>query len=223
LHDYETDLVALAWPLAEESAMTPETFPEPDDDPAFLNCVDRVIAGLIDRHAPEEFYLIRIANWFDHKWLRFSGIGRVPIHGSAIHTALDEFSQEHLTFPPFTPNRVATQHYFSRGPEGDFDEQPPARLVHASARRQSASNLHRRVVDFCPSAVFVWFSSNSAANRQGSVMVYAAFSGQVAAWYAAFRFDRTWRLGRVKGIGIAEVESYVAGKRYPQAIRELVD
>ena len=127
--------------------MTPETLPEPDDDPAFLNCVDRIIAGLIDRHSPEELYLIRIANWFDHKWLRFSGIGRVAYHGmTSIPTALGEFSQEQLTFPPFTPNRIVTQHYFCRGSGGDFSEQPPAHLVHrtkcahstqlASPRRQ---------------------------------------------------------------------------------------
>ena len=34
--------------LAQGQAMTPETLPEPDDDPAFLNCVDRIIAGLMD-------------------------------------------------------------------------------------------------------------------------------------------------------------------------------
>jgi hypothetical protein len=102
--------------------MPPVTFPEPDDDPAFLNCVDRIIAAVIDRQAPEELYLVRIANWFDHKWLRFSGIGRVARHGSSIHTVLDEFSQEQLTFPPFTPSRVVTQHYFNRDPKGRFYE-----------------------------------------------------------------------------------------------------
>jgi hypothetical protein len=203
--------------------MTPETFPEPDDDPGFLNCVDRVIAGLIDRHAPEEIYLIRIANWFDHKWLRFSGIGRVPFHDFSIHTALDEFSQEQLTFPPFTPKRVASQHCFGRSADGLFNEIPPARLVHRNTRGQSAGNLHRRVADFSPSAAFVWFSSNSAANRQGSVMAYTAFFGQVSAWYAAFRFDRTWRLGRVKGVRVAEVEAYLAGAPQAQTVRELVD
>jgi hypothetical protein len=200
--------------------MPPETFPEPDDDPAFLNCVDRIIAALIDRHAPEELYLVRIANWFDHKWLRFSGIGRVARNGSSIHTVLDEFSQEQLTFPPFTPNRVVTQHYFNRDPKGRFFEQPPVRLVHRATRGHSSSNLHCRVADFSQSAVFVWFSSNSAANRQGSVMVYTTYFGNANAWYAAFRFERTWRLGRVKGIGGAEAESYVALTPQEQSVFE---
>ncbi len=193
--------------------MTPETFPEPDDDPAFLNCVDRIIAGLIDHQAPEELYLIRIANWFDHKWLRFSGIGRVAYHGMpSIHTALDEFSQGQLTFPPFTPNRIATQHFFSRGPGGDFNEQPPAHLVHRTKCARSARNLHRRVADFSDSAVFIWFSSNSAANQQASVMAYSAYSGQASGWYAGFERDRTWRLGRVKGIGNGEVSAYLSAR-----------
>jgi hypothetical protein len=203
--------------------MTPETFAEPDDDTAFLNCVDRIIAALIERHAPEEFYLVRIANWFDHKRLRFSGIGRVPYQGLSIRTALDEFSQERLTFPPFTPNRVGTQHYFNSDHDGRYHEQPPVRLVHRSARGHSARNLHCRVADFSRSAVFVWFSSNSAANRQGGVMAYSTFSGQVTAWYAALGFDRTSRLGRVKGFGIAEVETFLAGTPQGEAIRELVD
>ena len=73
-----------------------------------------------------------ILNW---QWLRFSGIGRVPFDGMlSIHTALDEFRQDQLTFPPFTPNRLVTQHYFNRGPEGQFHEQPPVRLVHRTTR-----------------------------------------------------------------------------------------
>jgi hypothetical protein len=203
--------------------MTPETFPEPDDDPAFLNCVDRIIAALIDRDASEELYLVRIANWFDHKWLRFSGIGRVAWNGLLIQTALDEFSQEQLTFPPFTPSRVVTQHYFNRGPGGQFYEQPPVRLVHRTTRGHSSRNLHRRVADFSQSANFVWFSSNSAANRQGSVMVYSTYFGHFNAWYAALRFDRTWRLGRVKGIGTAEAEAYVSRAHQEQSATERID
>jgi hypothetical protein len=95
--------------------------------------------------------------------------------------------------------------------------------VHRTARGHSARNLHCRVADFSQSAVFVWFSSNSAANRQGSVMVYTAFIGNVTAWYAALRFDRTWRLGQVKGIGTAEAEAYVAGTHQEQSATERID
>jgi len=190
--------------------MTPETFAEPDDDPAFLACVDRLIAGLVEHHAPEEVYLVRIANWFDYKWLGFSGIGRVPFPGVSIHTALGEFRQEQVTFPPFTPNRVVTQHYFCRTTHGDFEEQAPAHLLHRTVREHSARNLQRRVADFSHSAVFIWFSSHSAANRRGSVMVYTVRSRQVDAWYAPLQHDVGWRLGRVKGVGRHEIESLLS-------------
>ncbi len=193
--------------------MAPVTFAKPDDAPAFLADIDQVIAGLVEQHAPEEIYLVRIVNWFDHRWLRFSGIGRVPFHGVSIHTALDEFHQEQLTFPPFTPNRVATQHYFARTTGGQFEEQAPARLIHARACEHSARNLHRRVADFSRSAVFVWFSSHSAVNGRGSVMVYTVCSRHVEAWYAGFRHDEKWRLEQVKGIRKSEIETFLARNR----------
>ncbi len=193
--------------------MAPATFVESDDAPAFLAVVDQIIAGLVEQHAPEEFYLVRIANWFDHRWLRFSGIGRVPFNGVSTHTALDEFHQEQLTFPPFTPNRVTSQHYFALTNRGQFEEQAPVQLIHGTARGHSAKNLHRRVADFSRSAVFVWFSSHSAANGRGSVMVYTVCSRHVDAWYAGFQYDASWRLGHVKGIRKSESEAHLAGRR----------
>ncbi len=189
--------------------MAPETFAEPDDDPAFLACVDRIIAGLVEWKAPEQVYLVRIVNWFDHKWLRFSGIGRVPFDGLSIHTALDEFSQEQVTFPPFTPNRVVAQHCYRRTARGEFEEDAPACLVHRTSRAHSAENLQRRVADFSRSAVFVWFSSHSVANRHGSVMAYTVRSRHVGAWYAAFSYDAGWRLGRVKGVSRPLIQSFL--------------
>ena len=194
--------------------MALETYAGPDDDPAFLACVDRIIAGVVERQAPEEVYVVRIGNWFDHKWLRFSGIGRVPFCGVSIDTALDEFSHEQITFPPFTPNRVIAKHYFCRTARGDFEE-ASAHVVHHSAREHSPKNLQRRVADFSRSAVFVWFSSHSAVNGRGSVMAYTVCSRHVDAWYAAFSDTASWRLARVKGISRLEIDSFLVSARQP--------
>ncbi len=193
--------------------MVPETFAEPDDDPSFLACVDRIIAGLVERHTPEEIYLIRIANWFDHKWLRFSGIGRAAFHGVSIHTVLKDFTQEQVTFPPFTPNRVVTQHYFCRTTHGDFEEHAPSHLVHRTERGHSSKNLQRRIADFSQSAVFIWFSSHSASNGRASVMAYTVGAQGVGAWYAELRYDAAWRLCLVKGASRPEVESLLERPR----------
>jgi hypothetical protein len=174
--------------------MTPETFVEPDDDPAFLGCVDRIIAGLIERYAVEDVYVMRIANWFDHKWLAFS------------------FRQERFTVPPFTPNRVVTQHYFGRTSRGDFEEQSPSWLVHRPERERSSKNLRRRLADLSESAVFVWFSSHSAANGRGSIMTCIVCPETAGAWYAGFRYAEGWRLDRVEGTSRTDVESILEGR-----------
>lgn len=77
------------------------------DDPEFIELVRRVIAGLLTANPVEEVFVVRIDNWFDDKWLNFSGIGRVRFDDFRIDidTALDEFRQEKVTFPPFNPNR----------------------------------------------------------------------------------------------------------------------
>ena len=92
--------------------MTPHAPARPDDDPAFRGAPSRIISGVIAQREPEGLHLIRINNWFDHKWLRFSGKGSVPHDGSSIETYAGGFRQTYLTFPPFTPNRVASQRYF---------------------------------------------------------------------------------------------------------------
>jgi len=76
-------------------------------------------------------------------------------------------------------------------------EEASTHLVHRTTPEHSARNLQRRVADFSRSAVIVWYSSHSVANRRGSVMAYTVRSRHVGAWYAAFSYDVGWRLGRV--------------------------
>jgi hypothetical protein len=193
--------------------MLPHTILEPRDDPAFLAVVDRVIATLVLQDRPEEVYLVHIDNWFDKKWLRYSGYGVVafPAGYPWFPTVKEEHSQDQLTFPPFTPNRVVAQYLFGRVADGAYEEQAPAHLIHPLRRERSAKNLHRRVVDFSRSGLFVWYSSGSAANRRGSLLVYSAREDEVAAWYAGFSERQGWRLDQVKGIGRDIVVSLTAG------------
>jgi hypothetical protein len=182
--------------------MLPHTSLEPQDDPAFLAVVDRLVVSLVRRDWPEEVYLIHIDNWFDHKWLRFSGYGIIAFPGGYpwIVTAKEEHRQEQLTFPPFSPNRVVAQYFFRRITRTMYEEQAPVHSIHRQKRQHSSRNLHRRVVDFASSGLFVWYSSGSAANRRGSLLVYSTRNGDVAAWYAAFGDRQGWRLDQVKGI-----------------------
>jgi hypothetical protein len=181
--------------------MLPHTFIEPSDDPAFLAVVDRIVSALVRRDQPADVYLVHIDNWFDHKWLRYSGRGIVDMAECYPYfdVALDEHSQEQLTFPPFTPNRVVAQYLFSRLADGSYAEQAVPRLVHRRRRERSEKNLHRRVADFSRSGMFVWYSSGTVINHRGSLLVYSARDGVVDGWYAGFAERGGWHVEQVKG------------------------
>jgi len=200
-----------AKPIEETPLKSPRVFPETKDDPAFLVILDKIIAATVFQDSLLDVYIIRIDNWFDHKWLRFSGIGRISPEEADMDSdvALDEFHLERITFPPFTPNRVLAQRYFHRNTKGLYEEQSFIKLVHQEDREQSVRNLQRRIVDFADSAVFCWFSSNSVQNQKGSMMVYSLQDNHVLTWYASFSKNRNWKLDRVKGITHPEVESLI--------------
>jgi hypothetical protein len=170
----------------------------PSDDPAFIALVNRMVAKLDGDYDPEEVFIVEIKNWFDHKWLKFSGIGRVPfdsVRDSHPQVALDEFFQEKVTFPPFTPNRILHEQWWA------YDTSKRRHVVHRKKRRQHSSwNLQRRVTQFAHSALFVWYSSGTKANDRGSVMVYRVDGERVQTWYASLRKTGGWRLDRTKGI-----------------------
>src|SRR5450755_4563575 len=106
------------------------------DDPTFISSVNCLTYGLVSRQgAPNELWIIHIDNWFDHKWLRFSGIGRVDFQFPAFMNRIDAApavfygGTRKLAFPPFTPNRVLEQRSFVRA--GDhFTEAPQDALPH---------------------------------------------------------------------------------------------
>jgi hypothetical protein len=186
---------------------------EPQDDPDFLAIVDRIILRLVRRQRPEEVYLVHIDNWFGPKWLKYSGRGVVAFpDGYAQDTvvALDDHYQDHLTFPPFSRNRVVAQNLFRHVGEGEYEEQAPEHLVHRTPRRRKEQSLHRRVADFSQSGLFIWYSSGSRMSRRASVLAYGTQGGAVTAWYAGFSERQGWQLDQVKGISRDAVAALMA-------------
>lgn len=192
---------------------TTTTFPAVErtarEAPGFVDAVDRVVAGLVFRYRPQLVCLVRIRRWFDHRWLGFSGRGRVffdspfPKHPGV---SLDEFHQEQLTFPPFAPTRVAAEQHWIRKNDGDYAVTPSRFQIHRPLRQHSSSNLQRRVVDLTDSALFVWRSSTSATDARGSMLVYIVNAGTTIPWFASMRSTaERWALSEVKGLGRVEV------------------
>jgi len=180
------------------------------DDNDFIELLNLLLRNLVARQTPERLWVIQIDNWFDHKWMGFSGKGVVDFnfHGLAgrFDAALDEFRQDHLTFPPFTPNRVLSQWSFELN-GNDLIEAPLINLPHATKRRTSNANLQRRVESFSSATLFVWFSGNTIKNDRASVMVYDLRFPQPDRWFASFLKRPVWRLQMTKGMDLKDVSS----------------
>jgi len=167
----------------------------------FISEINIIVNNLLSSVMPKEIYCIQIDNWFDHKWLGFSGKGVVKFDGYPwIDSALDEFRQDKTTFPPFTPSRIVDEDYYLLSPSGSYDKASALKLVHEKEHRSSDENLHRRVSDFSDSAIFVWYSSNTLTNHRASLMVYVVIQKTVTTWFASFVKAQTWKLNQTKGI-----------------------
>lgn len=189
-----------------------ERVTNPTDDPQFVELVKHIIAQLVTKNFPAKIFVMKTDNWFDHKWLNFSGIGSVRFDDFRldIDTALDEFSQDKTTFPPFNPNRIIGEWYFLRNALGDYLPSLESPYVHERKLAPSAENLHKRVTDFAESAVFVWLSSNTKSNQRGSIMVYEVNGSEVDTWYVSLSKADDWRILQTKGIAREQVASLIS-------------
>jgi hypothetical protein len=182
------------------------------DDPRFIQLVNSLLNGVIASDTPDTVWVIKIENWFDHKWLQFSGIGIVdykfPAFLNWYDAALEEFRQEKVTFPPFTPNRVLGQWSYQRT-AADYSEVPVTSLPHVSKKQRSEKNLQRRVQNSSRSGVFLWYSSNTVTNDRASIMVYTVRGEHVDCWFTAFLRQEQWVLHSTKGVSRGEVQRFL--------------
>jgi hypothetical protein len=190
------------------------------DDNDFVALLNLLLNRLLVETIPEQLWAIQIDNWFDHKWLRYSGNGIVASKlfppnwefslFDRFASVKAEFWRDKLTFPPFAPSRVVNQWSFVRLNQ-DYIEAPLPKLPHKQARRRSYSNLNRRVEDFAVSASYVWYSGNTLKNGRASVMVYRIAASRPICWFAALRRDSSWTLEGTKGIEKDHVSRLLIG------------
>jgi hypothetical protein len=88
------------------------------DDNEFVELLYTLLNALLVQRNPEQLWVIQIDNWFDHKWLRYSGSGSVasgfPTNWNSsfmdgFTSVKEQFWRDKLTFPPFAPDRVVSQ------------------------------------------------------------------------------------------------------------------
>jgi hypothetical protein len=179
--------------------------PAPDDDPEFVECVARLIEGALMVHRPVDVRAFRIDNWFDHKWLRFSGY-LLPWIG---------VWQRDLTLPPFVANRIVSRSRFRRDDGGMYARIGFGSEIHH--RGWSVQNLRRRVRLIVPDTALFWYSGNTLDTGRGSLMGYIPVEGDHWAWFLAFVRDGSWQIARRKNIHEFEVRAFqVAGDRVRQ-------
>lgn len=164
-----------------------------DDDPDFVAIIQRIVHKALDLHSPTEVYVVLIDNWFDHKWLKFSG---TLMHEIAIWRGK-------LRIPPFHPSRVRDESHFRVISNAPFVyRSTPAKPLHII--QHSDRNLCRTLKQLSSSVVMVWYSSAGKVSDRGSLMIYAIDGESTTAWYASFRKTQDWRVEKVKGISKAE-------------------
>jgi len=164
-----------------------------DDDPSFVRLVSLIVDSLVLQRAPDILAILAVDNWFDHKWLNFSG---------KIMGALGVWKHP-LTIPPFHPHRVKVQTVYRLSREKQYEQidAPPLHLEQASEK-----NLNRKLIHATDSGVFVWWSGNTSANAKGSLMAYIQTGTDARSWYISFDRRDRWAINKTKNISVESVQ-----------------
>jgi hypothetical protein len=82
--------------------------PTPADAAGFLDCISNAVDGALRLHRPAAYHIVAVQDYFDSKWLGFTGkvLGAVGVRGTL------------TTFPPFHPHRVVREQRFARARSG---------------------------------------------------------------------------------------------------------
>lgn len=181
------------------------------DSTAFIDHINKIVSLLTYQYGIDEIRYTKINNWFDHKWLNYSGkavvkfdFGGLKAFDNRNDSSLDNQWKEKITVPPFHPNRVIYERYFRKVPvENKMFEYELHKDI------SSNDNIHNRIDRYTSNGLFVWFSANSIINQRGSLMVYRVQENEIQTWYATFERKEEWQLTKSKGIGLNELKQYI--------------
>lgn len=175
------------------------------DSKQFIEIIDAITNNLIQKHNPDEVSVITIKNWFDHKWLNYSGKQIIQYDTKtqpAISYVLEPYWNKEITIPPFHPNRVLSESVYRKKEIKNtaFEE-----YFHEFQR--STENRNNLLSRKTKNGLCVWYSSNSEINKQGALMVYTINDLKTHSWYISIEEKGTWKITKTKGIAKNEIES----------------
>ena len=179
---------------------------EEGDAQEFIKIINEIITGLIENFQIDEICLIKIKNWFDHKWLNYSGKSVVQFHGGHfIEASLQNEWREKITVPPFNPNRVLLETFYRM-------RQTDNRMFENSLHKTKGSNdnIHNRITNYSKNGLFVWYSSETKINKKVSLMIYRVQNNIVETFYASFENINGWKIKKTKDIAVSELTKFLS-------------
>ena len=169
-------------------------FVDKNDNQEFTSKLTRFIINYSVKINPTEVFIIRVDNWFDKKWLNFSG---TVMHEVSV------WDSDEISVPPFHPNRIlkTTKYNFHNGIFEEVDENVELHIF-----QSSSNNLKRKFKSICKNGLFIWYSSNSEVNGVGAVMVYKVNEQEVNNFYFSLAKQNEWEPKKVLGNNLSYVE-----------------
>lgn len=182
---------------------------EEGDAVDFIHFVNAVMESMYFENQVDDVVFVKVKNWFDHKWLNYSGKSIRPkqyVGGldTGREETLDNAWLEETTIPPFNPKRVIYSKFFRSARSRN---EKVTRAIHVHQR--STENRRRFVQDYTENGLIVWFSSDTITNQRGSLMVYLSKNGTVTGWYAGFVNSGGWDVSKVKGINSDKIREMI--------------
>ncbi|SNR14183.1 protein of unknown function [Tenacibaculum jejuense] len=167
-----------------------------NDNPNFiLNC-EKIIQNRINIWNPTDIFVNRIDNWFDEKWLEFSG---TTMSGLSIWKG-------ETTIPPFHPNRVEFSDFYQKIAEHYVQKENP-KILHIY--QKSKDNLKRYISGFTNNGLFIWYSGNSKVNDVETLMCYLFRESECHPFFITLNGKKEWNVSQAKGILIKEIQSII--------------
>ncbi len=167
-----------------------------NDNPEFILNSEKIIQNRINLWNPKDIFVNRIDNWFDEKWMEFSG---TSMHEIAIWKGK-------TTIPPFHPNRVESSDFYQKTTEL-YEKKKNLRTLHIY--QESENNLKRYVSEFTNDGLFIWYSGNSKINDIGTLMCYLVRESECQPFFITLSAKKNWNVSQTKGILRSEIQSII--------------
>lgn len=174
------------------------------DAEGFKEIVDTIVNNLVKTFNPDEISIVRIKNWFDHKWLNYSGKQILKYDtrtNPSIPFVLEPYWNKEITVPPFNPNRVLSE---SRHRKKGISNARFEEILHKF--QWSTENRNNLISRRMNNGLCIWISSNSKTNRQGSLMVYQIKDSEIQSWYACIEEKDDWKITKTKGVDKNQIQ-----------------